>query len=144
MIKGCVSRLIKPSNINGNIVKATAFDLREVTPPETYVSFFKVGEGNKESKYILGYKSIVSAFKNSLSNNAAIALISIEECLENINDEDEALIEFKEKMLPHCGLYYLTSNLSKINEIKTTLAYLANINVMKVPEVKSLQKVLEK
>lgn len=70
-------------------------------------------------------------------NNSAIALLGIEECLEEVNDESQDLIEFKDQDLPHCGLYYLTENLVKIQEVKTTLGFLAQSNFKKTSDIKN-------
>ena len=134
---GCVARYIKPSHIVNGIINAAAFDLRDGPPPESYVSFFKVEGESVHSKFLCGYKIVGSRFRGGLKSSSAIALLEVKECLEQVNDEEQDLIEFKDQDLPHCGLYYLTNNLVKIQEIKTTLGFLAQDNLESISKIKS-------
>lgn len=118
---GIVSRYIKPSLIKEGKILNEAFDLRDRTPPEEFVSFYRV-----EKKEInLMFISALGFIKMNISQNGLITLLDVEEVLENINDEGDDIIAFSEQNLPHCGLEYLTDNLTKIQEAKTTLSYLA-------------------
>ncbi len=127
---GSASRFIKEDWLNSNCdIDATAFDLRDITPPETYVSFFIVTGSDKESKFNAAHKKLP---KKLLSEGGAIVILEIRECLEEINDELDDLICFQKEKRSHCGLYYLTEELSKIVEIKNTLCFLAKENFLKV------------
>lgn len=137
MNKGYVSRFLKPSLIDAdNSINAAAFDLRDRSPPEVYVSFYEVTGESVNVRFVSGYNSINQKFDVSNKNNAAIVLLDIFECLEEINDEEKDLITFKPQNLPHCGLFYLTTNLVKIQEIKTTLSFLASQNLKRIREIK--------
>lgn len=120
---GSASRYIKNTWLkNVGKVDATAFDLRDCAPPETYVSFFLV-QGNDNPAKIDA--AIVEISKRRTIKNGAIIVLEIEACLEQINDERDDLILFQEEGLPHCGLHYLTRDYMKLTEIKNTLSFLA-------------------
>ena len=100
------------------------------------LSFYEVTGESVNVRFVSGYNSINQKFDVSNKNNAAIVLLDIFECLEEINDEEKDLITFKPQNLPHCGLFYLTTNLVKIQEIKTTLSFLASQNLKRIREIK--------
>jgi len=121
-VEGILSRYMKPSFVNNEyFIDTVGFDLRERTPPERYVSFYKVEKENDEENYI----SAISCLKITPKNNGAIILLDVAESLIEVNDEDEDIIHFIEAGLPHCGMSYLTNDLTKIQEAKTTLSFLA-------------------
>ncbi|MCG9027069.1 hypothetical protein [Laribacter hongkongensis] len=121
---GSASRYIKKNWLNQKLgVDATAFDLRDCTPPETYVSFYLVKGDDNEAKI---NSAILEIGKKRSIKNGAITVLEIETCLKEINDEKDELIIFREQGIPHCGLYYLTNDLTKITEIKNTLSFLAS------------------
>lgn len=122
---GDVSRFIKKEWCNFPYIDATAFDLRDIEPPETYVSFFLVTGHNKELMLNNAKKKIPT---NLICQGGGIIILKIEQCLEAINDEQDDLISFQKEKKSHCGLYYLTDNLQKIVEAKTTLCLLAKDN----------------
>ncbi len=118
--KGNVSRYIKPSFIEDEKILNVAFDLRDRTPPEEFVSFYLLKNSDEDSMY----KEAIELLPISPKKDGAMILLDIKEALEEINDEVDEIINFVEKSLPHCGMIYLTNNLSKIQEAKTTLSYL--------------------
>jgi len=118
--KGIVSRYIKPSFIEDNKILNAAFDLRDRTPPEEFVSFYLLKNSDEDSMY----KKAICLLPILPKKDGAMILLDIKEALEEVNDETEDIINFVEKSLPHCGMIYLTNNLSKIQEAKTTLSYL--------------------
>ncbi|MCK9162668.1 MAG: hypothetical protein RBQ81_01390 [Arcobacteraceae bacterium] len=119
--EGIVSRYIKPSFVEDNKILNEAFDLRDRTPPEEFVSFYLVKNSDENSMYKEAIKLLPILPKAS----GVMILLDIKESLEEINDEVEEIINFVDKSLPHCGLVYLTNNRMKIQEAKTTLSYLA-------------------
>lgn len=130
---GTISRYIKPSFMENGKILNEAFDLREWTPPEKFVSFYKVEENDEDKNFILAidYLSITP------KKNGAIILLDIEESLEEVNDEVEDIIAFTEQDLPHCGLIYIDEkNLTKIQEAKTTLSYLASDRFRYIRDIK--------
>jgi len=129
--KGTISRYIKPSFIENKKILNETFDLRERKPPEEYVSFYLVNKGVENGIFM----QAISFLRIKPNPNGAIALLDIQEVLEEINDEDDDIITFVEKKLPHCGLVYLSNNLTKIQEVKTTLSYLATSNFMYIKEI---------
>lgn len=130
---GCASRYIKPDWILGSNVLAVAFDLRDGKPPERHVSHFIVNGGTPLDKYRDAHRSISSRFKGNL--NGGIALLEISQVLEEVNEDRKRLIAFREDGLPHCGLYYLTSDDEDRNEAKATLCLLARETLMVAREV---------
>jgi len=112
-------------------VKPNAFDLR-TEPPEKYISF-SLTTGDSEEEHILcAVTDLSRRLKYDLKG--FIALMKIEVCLASINDEDIPIIEFREENRPHCGMYYVTQNLQKILEAKSTLAFLATEQLHKIPQ----------
>lgn len=132
---GKLTRYVKPSLLSELSILASAFDLRDGEPPEIYVSFFKVAATSKQAMLTEGFQIIATRMRSGLRKNGAILLLDIEECLQEVNDEDEDLIAFRPAGLPHCGLYYLTDDLSKRQEIKTTLAFLATDNYLRISQL---------
>ena len=137
MHSGNVSRYIKPSFIKDGKILNEAFDLRDRTPPEKFVSFYKI----EKNEISLMFTSALVFIKMTISPNGLITILDIEEVLEFINDEDKDIIAFSEQSLPHCGLEYLTNNLTKILEAKTTLSYLAQ---QKYSFIKDIEKDITK
>lgn len=131
IIDGSASRFIKEKWIKNDFsIDATAFDLRDTPKPETYVSFFIVIGSDNESKFSDSKNKIP---KHLISQDGAVIILEISECLDEINDElNGDLISFQEEDMPHCGLYYLTNDLQKIVKIKNTLCFLAQENFLKV------------
>lgn len=126
---GSASRFLREEWLINSGIDATAFDLRDITPPETYVSFFIVIGSDMQSKFNNAKKKIP---KNLISQGGAIIILEIKQCLEEINDELNDLISFKKEKGAHCGLYYLTTDLQKIVEIKNILCFLAKENFLKI------------
>ncbi len=120
---GSASRFIKPGWIKDGRITTEAFDLREGNPPETYVSFFLVNCGSADEQM----RSAFSILSKKITKHSkwSISIIEIEDALSEINDEEMPFICFKEKGVPHCGLFYLTNTQEKILEIKATLCLLA-------------------
>lgn len=129
---GNASRFIKEKWLtHDKKVGPSAFDLRE-TPPETYVSFFLVSGHDEVSQLDAAYQ--IMQTKNAFKNKpGALVVLKISKCLEEINDEDERIISFKDERIPHCGLHYHTDNDQKVLEAKNTLCFLA-IECMRVLE----------
>ena len=119
---GTVSRYAKPSFISSYTISPVLFDLRDRTPPEKFVSFYKVEEESEEERFISALKYLNIIPKQS----GAMVLLDIKKSLDEVNDEENDIVSFTEQNLPHCGLIYLTTNLTKIQEAKTTLSYLAS------------------
>jgi hypothetical protein len=120
--EGIASRFLKSIWVRGaDEVQACAFDLRE-SPPEEYVSFFMISGADDEACFSNAFDIIG---KKLTIDNGAVALLDIETCLLEVNDEDADIISFREKKLPHCGMYYHTDDLTKITEAKNTLRFLS-------------------
>ncbi len=119
--EGIVSRYVKPSFMEDGKILNEAFDLRDKKPPEQYVSFYLASESSDKENYT----QALSFLRMSPKPSGAITLLDVQEVLEEINDEEDDIITFLEKDLPHCGLVYLSNNITKIQEAKTTLSYLA-------------------
>jgi len=135
LIDGIVSRYVKPSFIKNNIISNDLFDLRDMTPPEEFVSFYKVDDIDEDIRFT----TAKSCLRMSISQNGAIVLLDIDEVLDEINDEEIDIISFTEQNLPHCGLNYITSSLTKIQEAKTTLSYLASQRFKFIKDIKKLE-----
>lgn len=133
LLEGYLARRIKPSWIigTGNFfqISTEAFDLREGQPPETYVSFYQVNslQDFLQAKEIINFK---------LPNfNGAISIFDIKDALEEVNDSEEDIIKFsKIDNNGHCGLFFITTNQSLIQEAKTTLSLLAKKHIMAVKQ----------
>lgn len=129
---GTTSRLIKKSWVNQEGVQAVAFDLRDRTPPELYVSFSMTSGKNDNEHFQCACGDLSAKLKGGLKG--FIALLDVANCLEEVNDEQSDIICFRDQKLPHCGLYYLTQDLQKIQEAKTTMAYLASERLYEIPK----------
>lgn len=126
--QGYAARLIKNTWITEGKIASEAFDLRGGDPPELYVSHV-LAPGNTESeRFKVGLKNIRARMPTARGN---LALLLIEEALSDVND-DEALICFLERGVPHCGLFFLTADSLKIVEVKSTLCFLAKKRVRKI------------
>lgn len=68
-------------------------------------------------------KKIIKIIKKP---NGAVTILDVAKALADINDEGQDIIRFVKKGLPHCGLVYLSKSLTKIQEAKTTLSFLAS------------------
>lgn len=120
---GNASRYIKPRWLQLGILSTEAFDLREGTPPETFVSHF-IADGHSLGEiFISAYANISTRITNC--DKGSIAILDICEALKEVNDEEVPFIDFVEKGLPHCGLVYITPNQQQIQEVKATLCLLA-------------------
>lgn len=134
IITGNTARYIKQKWVNAlGSVDPTAFDLR-ANPPELYVSFYMSAEIESMKFFVTSFNGISSKFRNPI-DSGAMARFDIKQCLEEVNDEEPAVIGFVEKNLPHCGMIYLVSDLTRILEAKATLAFLAKSNLMNVSEI---------
>lgn len=131
---GSASRYIKPRWVQGGKLSTEAFDLRDGTPPEAYVSHFLVNENSLEENFNSAH-TIISK-KITDCRKGGVAILEIFEVLAEVNDEAEPFIEFTEQGLPHCGLVYLTAQQEKIQEAKATLCLLAE---KKLTSVKSIE-----
>lgn len=131
--EGIASRYIKPSCIENNKILDDSFDLRDGKPPETFVSFFKIDLDEEQNMFIAADSCIVITKKP----NGIITLLDIKITLEEINDEDDDIVCFKEQRLPHCGLIYLVKDLTKIQEAKTTLSFLATKKFRRIKDINS-------
>jgi hypothetical protein len=122
---GTVSRLAKKRWVDSrHNVSAEAFDLRDRTPPETYVSFFMCeGSTNEEWQH-----SAVRCLEERKmgKRNGLMFLLDVEEAIEEVND-GSAIIEFVPKGLPHCGLVYQAQDQALIQEAKAVLCLLAKV-----------------
>ncbi|MFS2324982.1 hypothetical protein U2P60_06115 [Brucella sp. H1_1004] len=133
IFSGTTSRLIKKTWVDQNCgVLAIAFDLRDRTPPEVYVSFSMTTGSSDDEHVQCACNDLSKKFSGKLKG--FIALLDVEECLSDINDEPQDIISFRDQSHPHCGLYYMTEDLQKIQEAKTTLAFLATERLSRVPE----------
>lgn len=128
---GTTSRLIKKSWVNQGSVQAVAFDLRDRTPPELYVSFSMTSGKTDDEHLHCACCDLSAKLKGGLKG--FIALLDVAVCLEEINDEESDIICFRDEILPHCGLYYLTKDLQKIQEVKTAISYLASERLYEIP-----------
>lgn len=140
IVDGVASRYIKPSCYKKNDpfqgadeIDVSAFDLRDRQPPELFVSFHLTAGVNDEARLVDAHAIISKKISNI--RNGAIALLDVAECLEEVNDEPLELIAFRERNHPHCGLFYLSENLVKIQEAKTTMCYLARRRMSRVSEI---------
>lgn len=131
--EGIVSRYIKPSCVNVSEILNESFDLRDGNPPETFVSFFKINSDTDDNMFINANSCITMTKKL----NGIITLLDIEMTLEEINDEEEDIICFREQGLPHCGLVYLVGSLTKIQEAKATLSFLAAKKFRTIKDINS-------
>lgn len=133
LINGIVSRYVKPSFLGDNYtISPELFDLRDGVPPEKFVSFYKVNEDSEEKEFM----SAVDCLPFKPSSNGAMILLDVEASLVEVNDEDDDIISFTKQKLPHCGLNYLTNDITKIQEAKTTLSYLASDKYSFVKNIK--------
>ena len=135
---GNAARYIKPrwiDQING-VLSTEAFDLRDVDPPETYVSHF-IAEGNSSLEIFHSAYSLISQ-RMQKCDKGSIAILDIREALMEVNDEVEPFIAFVEKGLSHCGLKYVTSKQEKIQEAKATLCFIAKKNMKAVNSINNL------
>lgn len=130
---GMASRYVKPSFVESSTILNEAFDLRDRTLPEKFVSFNLLNKSDENSMF---HESI-HFLKITPKENGAIIILDIKEALEEVNDEIENIIEFIDKILPHCGLVYLSKNLTKIQEAKTTLSYLAKDRFRFIKDIKN-------
>ena len=129
--KGNASRYIRPAWFKGGKLSTEAFDLREGPPPESYVSHFMVAGIGIEC-FTSAYNIISAKIK---CEQGSIAMLDIFEALAEVNDEDEPFIKFIEKGLPHCGLIYVTTSQSNIQEVKATLCFLAKKKLMATKDI---------
>ena len=134
--KGTVSRYVKPSCIEDGKILNEAFDLRDRKPPEKYVSFYLLSTDNQREQFSQAFSLLRMASKP----NGGITLLDVEEVLEEINDEEDDIIAFFQKELPHCGLVYLSNNITKIQEAKTTLSYLATNRFEYIKNIQSYER----
>lgn len=120
---GCSSRFIRSNWIVNGEISHKAFELRERTRPELYVSHM-IAEGATDHELSRsGNKSLRD--KDFDTGGGWIALLDIEEVLDSVNDEDDDLIEYFAHGLPHCGLYFLTKVPNKLIEVRNTLRFIA-------------------
>lgn len=123
--QGNASRFIHEKWLNNAIILPIAFDLRNLKSGlEKYVSFSLVTGSNDNELLEEAHKEMQK--KQSLKNNpGAVIVLNVETCISEINDFECKIISFKDEILPHCGLYYETSDLTEITEAKNILCLLA-------------------
>lgn len=130
---GKASRYIKPRWLVSGNLSTEAFDLREGSPPETYVSHFMVS-GNDDTELFKSAYNIIST-KITKCHVGAIAILDVPETLAEINDDEEPFIDFIEQGLPHCGLIYVTKSQEDIQEAKATLCFLAQRKIRSAKDI---------
>ena len=135
--EGRAARYVKPRWRDGKTLSTQAFDLREGDPPETYVSHYLVDNKGNES-FKLAYNLISRRLKRCTTGS--IAIIDIEEALNEINEEELDFIKFIDADLPHCGLVFVTNDEQKVLEAKTTLCFLAEQMLMYIESLLETQK----
>ena len=87
---GMASRYVKPSFVESSTILNEAFDLRDRTPSEKFVSFNLLNKSDENSMF---HESI-HFLKITPKENGAIIILDIKEALEEVNDEIENIIEF--------------------------------------------------
>lgn len=138
LTEGNASRFLRKKWITDEPrITPAAFDLRERTPPESYVSFFIV-DGVSDEDRKLSAINVIGARLDLNQQDGAITILEISECLDKINGEDINLISFRDEALPHCGLYYLSKDAAAILEAKTILCLIAKKKLYKLQKAKHL------
>lgn len=131
--EGDASRYIRPGWVEGGLLSTAAFDLRDGDPPETFVSHFMAQGASAQEKFRHAYALISARIKKC--DRGGIALLDVSEVLEEVNDENQALVEFRDAGLPHCGLHYLTADPQDRLEIKTVLCLIATKRMARAASV---------
>lgn len=147
---GLITRRIKPDWITLDKksiqIRTVAFDLRDWTPPETYVSFYQLSccdsdisycdSNNDNNRYIRAHFLINNRLQKY---SGAVAVFDIPETLKKINKYRE-IIKFTEQNLPHCGMYFTSGMKEDILFAKTRLCVLASKNIQTHNQKLSLEK----
>lgn len=123
LVSGNASRFIRSNWISDGRILSVAFDLRDSTPPEKYVSLFVVDGADLDVLFRSAWSIIAKRIPGA--KTGAVSILNISEVLGEVN-EDSELIKFVDKNLPHCGLIYVTSDPRDIVEVKATLAFVAS------------------
>ena len=138
ILDGYVARYLKETWLklsrDGILISIEAFDLRELKPPETYVSHFLCGEKNHPIEICC--QQVLSIYEDKRFFRFPFAcILNIEEVLDQINTDNANNIEYRESSLPHCGLFYNDElDNADLLEIKTTLTLLANENLLQLSQ----------
>lgn len=117
-------RYIKPTHIYNEDVKDEAFQLRDWTPPEEYVSFY-----HSKSKLI---RDKINDVKKAMPSNfeakktSGYIHLNATKASEEINVVKN-IIEFKERGYPHYGMFYLSNYDVDVIEAKTILIHYSEL-----------------
>ena len=103
---GNVTRYCKPSLVENGVPKSSAFERRS---DEKYLSvywleFFKM---HTEVENVIEVKKYMTTEKSfQFKPNGSFAVLNIEQSKEYILKESSSEIYYREKNLPHCGIFH--------------------------------------
>ncbi len=102
---GNVTRYCKPSTLENGVPNSSAFERRS---EEKYLSvylldFFKM---HTEVENVIEVKKFMTAKGFNFTPNGCFAVLNIEQSREYILEESSSEIYYREKNLPHCGIFH--------------------------------------
>ncbi|MEZ2225512.1 hypothetical protein [Microcoleus sp.] len=106
---GNVARYCKPSNLNTNGIPQTSAFQRRIEPKEKYLSVYLLDFFDKETEVeniIEVKKYMTEATGFTCKPNGSFAILNIQKSKEYIFEEISSEIFYREKRLPHCGLFH--------------------------------------
>lgn len=107
---GNVTRYCKPSTLEKEIPKSSAFERRS---GEKYLSVYWLEFFGKETevKNIIEVKTYMEKNNFTCKLNGSFAVLNIEQSKEYIFEEISSEIYYREKSLPHCGIFHEADDL---------------------------------
>lgn len=109
-ITGDVTRYCKPSTLENGIPKSSAFERRS---DEKYLSVYWLDFFDEETELqkIREVKAYMEQKGFNCKDNGSFAIINIQKSKEYILEEISSEIFYKEKNLPHCGIFHEADDL---------------------------------
>lgn len=102
---GKVTRYCKPSSLESGVPKSSAFERRT---GEEYLSVYLLDFFQKpmEVENVIEVKAYMTRRNFKCKPNGCFAVLDLEQSKEYILEQISAEISFREKNLPHCGIFH--------------------------------------
>lgn len=119
-------RYVGSSGYKDGVVLPSAFDLKNKTPPERYVSL-QEGNGNTIGEKFISVVKVFQGTGWTLKRTGRLAVVDVSMAYTMVNVPNK-IIEFKDERRPHYGLYYLSEDESLVLEAKSLLQLCSDLH----------------
>jgi len=102
---GNVTRYCRPSTLENGVPNSSAFERRS---EEKYLSVYLLDffKRHTEEENVIEVKKYMTANRYKFKPNGSFAVLNIEQSRKYILEESSSEIYYREKNLPHCGIFH--------------------------------------